>query len=60
MIEERQNVLQNIANRETDTGRSSSGENYRRRAAELNEHIDRLKQLLVAINKAEPDTDGYL
>jgi len=60
MIEERRNVLQNIAKRETDTGRPSSGENYRRRAAELNEHIERLKQLLVAINKAEPDTDGYL
>jgi len=60
MIEERRNVLQNIAKRETETGRPSFGENYRRRATELNEHIERLKQLLVAINKAEPDTDGYL
>jgi two-component system chemotaxis response regulator CheB len=60
MMEERRNILQTMAWRDKEQGLSTRYELYQKRADDLNGHIGRLKELLVSVSHAEPDSDGYL
>jgi two-component system chemotaxis response regulator CheB len=58
MLEERRNLLLTLSGR----GKEGNGmaDDYHRRADELKSHIERLKSLLMSLNKTEPDEDGYV
>ena len=60
MMEERRNLLKNMAWHQGQNGRGSESATYQQRADELGVHVDRLKKLLVSVHQAEPDDDGYL
>lgn len=59
MMEERRNLLVNLARHEEEVGRSSAAQSQQTRIDDLNDHIERLKTLLVSINKNGPGDAGY-
>jgi len=59
MMEERRNLLKNMAWHEQLCGREAGAAIFQQRADELGVHVDRLKKLLVSVYQAEPDDDGY-
>jgi two-component system chemotaxis response regulator CheB len=60
MLEERRNLLLNIAGRENGEYNAQTGAAYQQRAEELAVHIERLKALLVSIGTIGPPDEGYL
>jgi two-component system chemotaxis response regulator CheB len=60
MLEERRNMLINISKRYNGNGPSQLQQEQLQKAEEIKIHIDRLKALLVSINKSAPPKDGYL
>jgi two-component system chemotaxis response regulator CheB len=60
MLEERRNLLLNIAWREEHTEETRANGSYKMRAEGLDLHIERLKALLVSLSKNEPADKGYL
>jgi two-component system chemotaxis response regulator CheB len=60
MLEERRNLLLNLSGKDNGIKSNTMMDDYHQRAEELNLHIERLKSLLISLNKAEPDEEGYL
>jgi len=59
MMEERRNMLMNMAQRETENGSPLRREYQAGKSEELNVHIERLKDLLISIDKINDPGDGY-
>jgi two-component system chemotaxis response regulator CheB len=60
MLEERRNLLLNMIWRQDATANTTLVSNYQTRADELAVHVERLKALLVSLNKKESSDEGYL
>jgi two-component system chemotaxis response regulator CheB len=60
MLEERRNLLLNMAERSKDNATAGLTADYHRRADELGVHVERLKSFLISMNKTEPGDEGYL
>jgi two-component system chemotaxis response regulator CheB len=60
MLEERRNLLLNMASRENGAGHNYAEAEQRKRAEDLGLHIERLKKLLLNINKSIGPAEGYL
>jgi two-component system chemotaxis response regulator CheB len=58
MLEERKNLLVRMAKRVSQSDPDEATEKFHH-AEELGKHIDRLKTLLVSIDKTSPKTAGY-
>jgi two-component system chemotaxis response regulator CheB len=59
MLEERRNLLLQLAHRDTKANSGSFRETQINRADELNLHINRLKDLLITISKKNDPDEGY-
>ncbi|MBS1531265.1 MAG: hypothetical protein JSU01_13245, partial [Bacteroidetes bacterium] len=58
MLEERRNLLLRLSNMQGQMGAEEAND-WRRRAEELETHIERLRSLLVSIGKSGAKTAGY-
>jgi two-component system chemotaxis response regulator CheB len=60
MLEERRNLFLNMAGRDREKNGGDTGPAYLQKVEDLSVHIDRLKSLLVSVNKTGPADEGYL
>lgn len=61
MLEERRNLLMTMAERQNTNGQTGYDRNENGRAAELQMHIERLKELLTSVSKEKyPKDEGHL
>lgn len=59
MLEERKNLLQMMAHHDQEVGQESDAADKRHKADEIAVHIERIKKLMISIEKMGPEESGF-